>query len=133
VEEEVLTAGARIGSYEVIDRLGAGGIVWGAVFDKDGARVLTWSFDGAGCGYAIAMNFPVKLLPLKVRLQSGTRLTATGDLEALSPSEWQLLKRDHESRLLALHVGLVTEDLQGRPGGPRTSPPRRDGVPRASC
>jgi hypothetical protein len=98
------------GSYHLAAALSHASSVRGAVFDKDGARVLTWSSDGTArvWGNASELSLPVELLPLKVQVESGTRLTPTGDLEALSPAEWKRLKSDYESKLRALSPRLAT-------------------------
>ncbi|MDM0053752.1 TIR domain-containing protein [Variovorax sp. J22R115] len=74
--------------------------VSGAIFDNNGARVLTWSEDGTArvWGRGVKLGFPRKLLPLRVQVESGTRLTSTGELETISATEWRRLRHGYEEQ-----------------------------------
>jgi tetratricopeptide (TPR) repeat protein len=68
------------------------------VFSLDETRILTWSADGTARVWDLQADydFSRELLILRLEVQTGTRLTDVGDLEALSPEEWWEEKRQYE-------------------------------------
>jgi hypothetical protein len=67
------------------------GKVLGAEFSRDESRILTWSEDGSARLWHIAIDtqWPIDRLGLRVEVETGTALTSTGEVKALTPIDWQ--------------------------------------------
>ena len=65
--------------------------VLGARFSGDESRVETRSKDGSAQAWDIGTDqaWPADKIVLRVEVQTGTKLTRTGELKALEPAEWQ--------------------------------------------
>ena len=62
----------------------------GAEFSGNGSRFLTWSEDGTVRLWDIAIDtqWPFGKQVLKVEVETGTTLTPTGEVKALTPAKW---------------------------------------------
>ena len=73
------------------------GDVLGAVFSQDETRVLTWSQDNTARLWSLAIDeWPKKHYPLKIEVETGTRLNTLGGLEVVPASEWQAMKDEYD-------------------------------------
>jgi WD40 repeat protein len=68
--------------------------VRGATFNKDESKILTWSTDGTAKVWDISIDttWPVAQIILKVEVETGTKMTATGAVQVLPAAEWKKKK-----------------------------------------
>jgi hypothetical protein len=73
--------------------------VFGAIFNKDESRVLTWSADGSARLWGIP-NEPITPLTeriIELELLTASQLYGSRELRVLSFDEWEAKKREREA------------------------------------
>ncbi|MCI5164066.1 MAG: WD40 repeat domain-containing protein [Candidatus Electrothrix sp. AX5] len=68
--------------------------VRGAVFNKDETKILIWSSDGTARVWDISVDteWPSDKVVLKTEVETGTEMTAAGEVKALSAAAWRKKK-----------------------------------------
>lgn len=69
--------------------------VEGAVFNRDEAKILTWSDDNTARLWDIGVDydFPVDLLKLQIAALTGTEFDpASGEIKVIEPERWEKMK-----------------------------------------
>jgi hypothetical protein len=66
-------------------------LLWTAQFSPDGSRILTWTKAGTTRIWDIAIDqeWPDQKIVLRTEVETGTKLTQSGEVTSLSAAEWQ--------------------------------------------
>ncbi len=87
------------------------GQVDGAVFNSDESRLLTWSWSNTARVWDISVDeeWPADKIGLKTEVDTGTKITSTGEVQALSVIEWQK-KKWCEYDAIQYRLGRISEE-----------------------
>ena len=71
--------------------------VYGAVFNQDETRILTWSGDGTARLWNIEVDedFPKEYLSLMVKVATGTAMDDYGNVITLSKKKWEEYRAEY--------------------------------------